>query len=188
MNTPKSIEKLEEIKELVGEDKLKTAIEELEKLGKALNLDVLSNEAIQLSRRLSNVERDIDRRTESSANIGIEENRITESVLNLINRVEDGSLINEPVPPTPQPPPPPPQPQPSQPPQSISTILDYIFIGLIVILFLTCIGGLVFTFISESGSLPSGLISMSGIFGCFFSMDSWRSKLRSRTVFQTTPA
>lgn len=178
MNTPKSTEKLEEIKELVRKDKLKTAIEELEELGKVLNLNALSNEAIQLSRRLSNVERDINRRTESSTNIGIEENRITESVLKLINRVKDGSLIDEPVPPTPSPP----------PPQSISTILDYIFIGLIIILFLTCIGGLVFTFISTSGSLPSGLISMSGIFGCLFSMNSWRSKLGSRPVFQTTPA
>lgn len=186
MDSPQTKETLKNIRKLIAEDKLDKAFKELTILGENLNITSLNNDGAILSGKFSGVEKDLNSGILKYEDFQIEKTRISKALTDLLSQIEDGTIITptiEPIPAsTPVIPPTPPV------NQSISKTLDYVFMGLVVTLFLTCIGGLIYTLLFLSEQIFPGTMSMSGLFGCLYFMNSWRSKLGVSNVLQTIPA
>lgn len=182
MDSPQTKETLKNIRKLIAEDKLDKAFQELTVLGEDLNISSLNNDGAILSGKFSGVEKDLNSGILKYEDFQIEKTRISKALTDLLSQIEDGTIIK----PTPAP-----KPVPSPTPPingSVSKTLDYIFMGLVVTLFLTCIGGLIYTLLFISDQVVPGTMSMSGLFGCLYFMNSWRSKLGVSSVLQTIPA
>lgn len=182
MDSPQTKEALQNIRKLIAEDDLDKAFDTLSELGASLNISSLSNDVTILSGKFSGLEKDYNSGIIKYEDFQLEKTKLSKVLTQLVSQVEDGSIQDVPIEET-STTSPADSPKPVQQVvmnaqnQGVSKKLDYLFMGLIVLLFLTCIGGLVFTLFTSSGNVFTGTFSMSGILGCLFSLNSWRSKL-----------